>query len=212
MNSYKKGALAALTVLSLGGGFAQAAAFADGEFAASSPAWTFSNQFVAVWDTSADDSTYPVWTTRAGAGDSYVAAFTGQAYLSQAFDTIVGQQYSVSFQLLNTGLGLADSFVAIAGNTLPDIKGGTRFEALPGQTNAQWSGSGTETWQPYSFDFVATQTTSTLRFEALAVNNAFGLDGVTVAVAAVPEPATTSMMLLGLAGLGLMARRKKSAS
>jgi PEP-CTERM motif len=44
----------------------------------------------------------------------------------------------------------------------------------------------------------------------LATSNIGGFDGVTYGVAAVPEPSTWAMMILGFAGVGFMAYRRKS--
>jgi hypothetical protein len=69
-------------------------------------------------------------------------------------------------------------------------------------------------WQQASATFTATATTETLSF--LAVGTPSGqppfslLDGVTFSD--VPEPAAWAMMIVGLGGLGAVARRRRAAS
>jgi hypothetical protein len=53
-----------------------------------------------------------------------------------------------------------------------------------------------------------------VRNPALAVGNmdAFGMDNVVFGIGAVPEPSTWALMILGFAGVGFMAYRRKSKS
>lgn len=66
-------------------------------------------------------------------------------------------------------------------------------------------------WQPYSFTFLASGSSTVLSFAASNQPPGFfgpALDNVSVA-AAVPEPATWAMMLTGFFGLGVIARRRR---
>ena len=69
-------------------------------------------------------------------------------------------------------------------------------------------------WQSYSQNLTALGSSTVLRFESIGPVSAptYGsyLDNVSV-MAAVPEPETYAMMLLGLGLLGFMARRKSAA-
>jgi hypothetical protein len=67
-------------------------------------------------------------------------------------------------------------------------------------------------WVSHSFDFVATGTSSTLRFTdtsngPAALNINWGLDSVSVA--AVPESSTLGLMSFGLAALAFIKRGKR---
>lgn len=70
------------------------------------------------------------------------------------------------------------------------------------------------TWQTYNQNLTALGASTVLRFESIGPVSAptYGsyLDNVSV-MAAVPEPETYAMMLLGLGLLGFMARRKPAA-
>ena len=67
-------------------------------------------------------------------------------------------------------------------------------------------------WLTYTNTFTATGTTTRLTFTNLTggVNEGIFLDAVSVA--AVPEPATWAMMLLGFAGIGMALRRTRKPS
>ncbi len=68
----------------------------------------------------------------------------------------------------------------------------------------------TGTWTPFTGSFVATSTSTSLSIftdVSAASGNDFGLDEISV-TAAVPEPATWMMMMLGMAGVGFSLRRK----
>ena len=65
------------------------------------------------------------------------------------------------------------------------------------------------------FAFVSDTPFSTVRFTFDSslppfFTDAFGMDNVTYGVGAVPEPSTWAMMILGFAGVGFMAYRRKS--
>jgi len=68
-------------------------------------------------------------------------------------------------------------------------------------------------WQQFTTSFVATGTSATLQFKDLAAENLsggdVGIDNVSVIGAGVPEPATWAMMLIGVAGIGFAARRRR---
>jgi hypothetical protein len=58
----------------------------------------------------------------------------------------------------------------------------------------------------YSRSFVATGTQATLYFGDYSPHSTYVIDNV---VAAVPEPATWAMMLIGFGGIGSALRRRK---
>jgi hypothetical protein len=66
-------------------------------------------------------------------------------------------------------------------------------------------------WQQFSFMETASSNTTLLSFGLRQDPSYSGLNDVSVvAVAPVPEPSTWAMMILGFAGVGFMAYRRKS--
>src|SRR4051794_23577839 len=116
--------------------------------------------------------------------------------------TVAGQSYTVNFWAsknpdggdpLRTGIvsfgGVDMPFAYSSSNSLSDMM-----------------------WAPYSFTFLATGSSSSLSFAADAsAGCCYGpaLDNVSLA-AAVPEPATWAMMLLGFGAVGWQLRRRRS--
>jgi hypothetical protein len=135
----------------------------------------------------------------------YMIGFGGNgttgATLSQTFDTVANARYTVTYFLTAQQVGNGpQSYTA---------------EALSGVTRlGSESGSVPEAskWVSHSFDFVATGTSSTLRFTdtsngPAALNINWGLDSVSVA--AVPESSTLGLMSFGLAALAFIKRGKR---
>jgi choice-of-anchor C domain-containing protein len=132
--------------------------------------------------------------------------------ISQTFDVVSGQAYRVSFDLAGNPAG-GPQF-----KTLDSTADLTIFSPAPFDvSNTNLTNMG---WINYSFLFTATSNSETLTFTSTTTGNsgnstyptAFGpaLDNVTIA--AVPEPSTWAMMLLGFLGLGFVAYRRKSHS
>jgi choice-of-anchor C domain-containing protein len=113
-----------------------------------------------------------------------------------------GMRYLVSFDLA----GNPDGPPPIK-NVDVTINGSTSGFAFPVGSNTRASMG----WQPYSFTFFASGTSTVLSFAASNQAPGFfgaALDNVSVS-SAVPEPATWAMMLTGFFGLGLLARRRR---
>lgn len=120
------------------------------------------------------------------------------ATLSQSFSATAGQSLVLSFYLQGDGGTPSDFKVAFDGTVLQSLS------PVP-DTNG---------WVLYSFNVTsAASNTLTFSFNDQASGNSsnIGLDSVSIA-AAVPEPSTWAMMLLGFCGLGFMTcRRNKNA-
>lgn len=113
--------------------------------------------------------------------------------ISQAFDTVVGKSYQISFWANNAAFDSSTHQLIVA----VDNTGGDGITATPTVSNE---------WQQFGFNFTASSSTTTVSFES-ALTSGDGassdilLDNVTV----IPEPA--SIALLGVGGLVLLRRR-----
>jgi hypothetical protein len=119
--------------------------------------------------------------------------------IQQTFNTTNGQSYAVSFWISNNAGASphpAQAEVDINGNLLATVK-------HDGATATDLG------WTQYTYDFKATGPSTILSFAELdnCCNGGVLLD--TVAVTPIPEPATWAMMVLGFAGVGFMAYRRK---
>jgi len=141
----------------------------------------------------------------AAAGGNWIAYFstdTGTQTLTQQLSTplTAGVTYTLSYDLYSPSNGQANPFNATLSSTLD---GNTL-----GPFNAKGFGAG---WVEESATFVANSATPdflTISFTGLGVTGAdFAIDNITIA--AVPEPATWAMMILGFIGVGFMAYRRR---
>ena len=124
--------------------------------------------------------------------------------LTQAFDTIGGDAYSVTF-----GIGAATRDGSVTSIVLPYINS----VLVPG--GFQYTNPGpTVLWQDFSFSFNATGSSTTIGFfNGDPTGSLNGLDNVRISdlgpVAATPVPGALPLLATGLAGLGWLARRRR---
>jgi hypothetical protein len=117
--------------------------------------------------------------------------------VEQSIATSVGSQYLLSFYLGSSSqYGIPDSIVATAGGV-----SGTFTSTNPTPNNA---------WELETLLFTATSSSTLISLVGNSGGEYIGLDNV--AVSAVPEPSTWSMMILGFLGVGFLAYRRKNTS
>ncbi len=126
----------------------------------------------------------------------------GPGSLSQSFATLLNRTYTLTFDLSRNGN------VDRRGTGYLDVR-------LNGGPATNYTGvSGTVSH--YSQSFLGTGGMVTLTFSSAdnvpsAFTNGAVLDNVVVTASSVPEPEAYAMMLAGLAGLGVMVRRRRRA-
>lgn len=120
--------------------------------------------------------------------------------ISQSFDTIAGMSYAVTFFLGGNGDGGLVPKTATVSAT-----GGaaTNYTVLASPTP-------TMNYTAFTYNFMAIGAMTTLTF-ASATGNPFGPVLDNVAVTAVPEPMTWTLMTLGFGMLGFAMRRQRKA-
>jgi hypothetical protein len=131
--------------------------------------------------------------------------------VSQSFATTIGQQYQLTFAYSdNPGSGFTSQSAAQAAVFVLGAGNGNLLSTTIAHDNAV---SGNLNWSLYSGTFVANSESTTLNFNTLFGQNNGGIMLDAVAVSAVPELSTWTMMLLGFAGVGFVAyRRAKKVS
>jgi len=130
--------------------------------------------------------------------------------VAQTFDTVANTSYRVTFDL---NANVYDNFVGIKN---VEASAGD-FTGVFGYDTSLHTQGQPSPWTSFSFNFTASSASTTLAFESFFPNatgpgSNFGalLDNVNVTVAAVPEPTTWAMMILGMAGVGISMRRRKA--
>ena len=125
----------------------------------------------------------------------------GIGSIYQDLTTSVGQVYTITFAYSHNLFTPSSATSASA-----SVGVGTLFDIITHNTGD----TSNLDWRVYTNTFTATAPTTRLTFTNLTggVNEGVFLDAISVA--AVPEPSTWMMMLLGLAGIGFMTYRRNS--
>jgi hypothetical protein len=152
------------------------------------------------WDNS--DGSIVIDSAFAPVGDTHDAAFTGNGILSQNLTTTAGQEYTLSFSLLDEAGFFLDSF---------SVNFGAFSAAITGDAASSYQ---TEVFDVPGSDIAA--GTSTLSFQgANPGGQDWNLDDVSVVpvsiVTAVPEPATGAI-LVGAVSMMLSLRRRRQTT
>jgi hypothetical protein len=121
--------------------------------------------------------------------------------ISQQFQTVLGQKYTLAFAFGNnpgsTSQAAADVLIFSGGNLL--------LSNIFHNTSAY----GDLHWDTFTGEFTGTGQIATLTFKNTIGGGNGGILLDDVNVAAVPEPATWAMMILGFLGVGFVAYRRK---
>lgn len=120
---------------------------------------------------------------------------TGNSWISQSFATVAGQTYQLSFayaQRPDQRGAASNGITWSAGNIGPTLVGQDASTA----------------WTTVQTQFVATGSSTTLKFAAAGNSDSFGTSLDKVSVSAVPEPESYALMLAGLAAVSFIARRR----
>ena len=129
---------------------------------------------------------------------AYIGADTT---ISQSIATVAGQTYSISFWLMVE----ADVLNAATPNSFSASFGGVPLLSLQDAPASDYT--------VYTFNVTASQNLSLLSFFGSDTPAFLDLDDVKVSVtAAVPEPSTWAMMILGFLGLSLLAYRRQDSA
>lgn len=126
--------------------------------------------------------------------------------ISQVFDTVAGQLYSVNYWLSGNPDGGDVGKFGVVSAINGSLIGSATFAGIKGNSHDDMN------YLPWNFTFRATGPTTTLSFASKpSAGNFYGavLDSVSVS-AAVPEPATWALMLVGFGAIGFGMRRRRS--
>lgn len=198
--------LAAAAIAMIPSGASAATTIVNGSFESGTNPGSFTTVFAG------DDTTIEGWKVTEGSVD-YIGGYwnaqdpsrsidlsgNGGGTIAQSFETVAGQAYAISFWLAGNPDGPPDikDVEVLASGGMPSI---FSFD----KTGATKTMMG---WKQFTYNFKASGTTATLSFKSFG-SSPYGPALDNVSVAAVPEPATWAMMLLGFGLIGGIMRRR----
>lgn len=187
-------------------GSAQAATILNGGFEIGTDPGVFTTVGVggtniANWDVTQGSVDYigTYWEGQGGSGRSVDLSGNAIGTISQTFGTTLGQTYKVTFWVSKNpdgGAALRTGSIS-AGSTI----GGFSYTGANTRANMMWAQE--------TFLFTATGASTTLSFSSDASGGCcFGPALDSVSIAAVPEPGTWALFILGFGAIGATLRRK----
>lgn len=124
--------------------------------------------------------------------------------ISQSFNTVVGQTYTVSFAYSRNAAGAPDPATA-------DVSAGGQVIHVTSPNDPSLFGTvGSMLWQTGSFTFVGTGYDTLVLTSTVPGNGGVYFDDFVVSGPAVPEPTTWTLMILGFGGAGALLRRRRA--
>ena len=124
---------------------------------------------------------------------------TANSIATQNITTVLGESYYLSFAYSpRTGVDAGSNGIEV-------YWGGVLVDLYTGTTNANAA------WTLYTVT-VTGHGTDSLEFRAVGTSDSYGGSLDAISIAAVPEPSTWAMMILGFLGVGFMAYRRKTQS
>jgi hypothetical protein len=140
------------------------------------------------WNLSINPSDAGYVHLNGSAGGAWLGTYN-MGFLSQSFSTVAGATYQISFNLVNPGTNGTSFTASLDSNPFFSVSN----VAFP-KTN-------------FTFDAVASGTTTKLTFGFKNIPDYFTLGNVSVVP--VPEPETYVMMLMGLSFLGFLGYKRR---
>jgi choice-of-anchor C domain-containing protein len=210
--------IASISML-LFGSIVYAAPFTNGSFEAYT-GLDFSDPFITIpsgntnitgWTVSLGNIDYigNLWATAEGARSLDLDGSVAVGGIEQAFDTVAGHQYEVTFYLAGNYIPLPAIKTLNVGATGNAVQGYAFDATLSSPSNMGWT--------QHTYSFIASSSTTALSFVSTTTGpngeTSFGpaLDNVSVNDLGVPisapEPATMFFLALGLLGLAGQRRR-----
>ncbi|MBN1256634.1 MAG: choice-of-anchor C family protein [Planctomycetes bacterium] len=144
----------------------------------------------------------PYWEASDGIYSLDLNGEEGPGGVEQAFATVIGAEYSVTFDMAGNPSTHVDNYTSIKWMTVAAAGDSADFWFdITGKTNAAMG------YEGHTWSFTATGTLTTLQFYSTDPTDRWGPVLDNVVVVAIPEPVTTA--LLGASVLALLLKKRR---